>query len=129
MRLPFPHLDLARIIEPANQPQGSTAALQTSSIFLRLPGEIRNQIFDLCILMALASPKAAASRSRPREKGFTVTVYPRWHGPGSISMDGIGSIPLLFVCKQIYKDLSSLICSMVDKICIGGYILRHVSIF
>jgi hypothetical protein len=109
---------------------GSTTKLavtsKTSCTFLeRLPGEIRNLIFELCILRALVSPKTPASQPKPGENGFSMTVCPRWHGPVSIRMKGIGSIPLLFVCKQIYEELSGLIYSAVDKICIGGYILQH----
>jgi len=40
-------------------------------------------------------------------------------------MNDIGSIPLLFVNKQVYEELSSLIYSRVDSVCIGGYILQY----
>jgi hypothetical protein len=39
--------------------------------------------------------------------------------------DGIGPLPLLFVNKQIYKEVSSLVYSMLESVSIGGYLIQR----
>lgn len=86
------------------------------------PGEIRNQIFEICIQDAIESEKARqTSSSRAKVPSFKVSVFPRWHGPGVMRTNGIGPLPLLFANKQIYGELSSLAFSRLDIVSIGGY--------
>jgi hypothetical protein len=83
----------------------------------RLPGEIRNQIFELCLQSVLR----LSSKLRATE----LSILPRWHGPVRARMTGIGPMGLLFVNKCIYEELSSIIYSQIDTLRIGGYILQH----
>lgn len=109
-----------------------------------LPGEIRNQIYDFYIQDALNSAKAKARRKReaqsrgiwrsgyydpppPKPREFEVSVLPRWHGPSVLRLEGFPPLPLLFVNKLIYNELSGLIYSRVDKVTIGGLILQYRS--
>lgn len=40
-------------------------------------------------------------------------------------MNGIGALPLLFTNKQIFKEVQTFVDSLVDEVCIGGYILQY----
>lgn len=88
-----------------------------------LPGEVRNQIIELCILGALKSGNSPSSPSR--SSGITVSVLPQWKGPGCLKMNGIGALPLLFVNKQLHEEVQTLVDAMVDEVSIGGYILQY----
>ena len=87
------------------------------SSFERLPGEIRNHIFELCIQSAL----------RPSSKlcATELSILPRWHGTVRARMTGIGPMGFLFVKKCIYEELLSMIYSQIGTLRIGGYILQH----
>jgi hypothetical protein len=89
-----------------------------------LPGEIRNEIFELCIGNALNNAKTPRFQTEAGKKGFTITALPQWNGPGCMRTEGIGPLPLLFVNRQIHKELSSLVYSKVEEISIGGYFLQ-----
>lgn len=96
------------------------------SLFEALPGEIRNQIFELCIHNALKPIKVARwSTTQPPAKGMEISILPQWHGPVRMRMSGIGPLSLLFVNKRINHDIGSLIYSKVDNLRLGGYILQH----
>ncbi|KUJ07061.1 uncharacterized protein LY89DRAFT_743386 [Mollisia scopiformis] len=88
-----------------------------------LPGEIRNQIIELCILGTLKSPRSPTSQSK--KSGITVSILPRWNGPGNLRMSGIGTLPLLFVNKQLHDEVLSFVDSLVEELSIGGYILQY----
>jgi hypothetical protein len=98
---------------------------------LNLPGEIRNQIYRQCILEALKKPKSSRSASSPgspiTEPTLKVSVLPRWTGPGHFRLEGIGKLPILFVNKQMHKEIHSLVYSMIGSLSIGGYILQFPS--
>ena len=81
-----------------------------------LPGEIRNQIFELCMNDAIRASKA---------NDLTISVIPRWQGPGEFRMNGIGPLPLLFVNKKTYNELSSLVYATISEVSIGGYIIQY----
>jgi hypothetical protein len=97
----------------------------------RLPGEIRNQIFEICIQEAMRSRKARISQrlqqilSPSKTTYLNVAVSPRWHGPGVMRVNGIGPLPLLFVNKQIYQEISSLVFSKLETVSIGGYLIQR----
>jgi hypothetical protein len=109
------------------------SAKPASTLLEVLPGEIRNQIFELCISDALGRAKAPAQRiifgttrfSNAPQKGFKISVLPQWCGVGSIRTEGIGSLPLLFVNKQTYNEVSSLVYSKVEEVSIGPYGLQY----
>ncbi|CZR63326.1 uncharacterized protein PAC_13223 [Phialocephala subalpina] len=88
-----------------------------------LPGEIRNQIIELCIKGALSNRTLPSLSSG--SSGITISVLPKWSGPCCLKMNGIGALPLLFVNKQLYKEVQSFVDSMVDEVSIGGYILQY----
>jgi hypothetical protein len=88
-----------------------------------LPGEIRNQIFDLCIIDAVKVSKV--NEIVREEEALTISVLPRWQGPGRFRMNGIGPLPLLFVNKKTHSELSSLVYSMISQVSIGGYIMQY----
>jgi len=92
-----------------------------------LPGEIRNHIFEICIYNAIKTPKEVRGwpHRSPKPSSFTLSVFPRWSGPGVMHTNGIGPLPLLFVNKQIYKEVSSLVYSMLDSVSIGGYLIQR----
>jgi hypothetical protein len=92
-----------------------------------LPAEIRNQIFKICIYNAMNTRKQIPGLPpRPsKPSSFGVSVFPRWSGPGLMRTDGIGPLPLLFVNKQIYTEVSSLVYSMLDSVSIGGYLIQR----
>jgi hypothetical protein len=90
-----------------------------------LPGEIRNDIFELYIQGALKPTRGASwSTTRPA-KGILLSILPQWHGPARMRIDGIGPLALLFVNKQIYNELASLVYCRVENLRIGGYIMQH----
>lgn len=109
--------------------QCKTAVMETSlskphsPLINKLPGEIRNLIIELCILGALKKPKSPSSKSKPTR--LTVSVLPKWSGPGCLRMDGISALPLLFVNKQLHNEVLSYVDAMVDELSIGGYILQY----
>ncbi|KAE8450461.1 hypothetical protein EG329_006537 [Mollisiaceae sp. DMI_Dod_QoI] len=107
----------------ANSTSSGGLSRRSSPLVNLLPGEIRNQIIELCIVEALKCPKLLSSPSKT--SGITVSILPRWSGLGCLRMNGIGALPLLFVNKQLYKETLSFIDSMVDELCIGGYILQY----
>lgn len=90
-----------------------------------LPGEIRNLIFECCIADALDSPKAKRSRQGANAtNGFTIDALPQWRGPSRIKMNGIGSLPLIFVNKIIFNELSLVLYSKVSELTLGGYMVQ-----
>jgi hypothetical protein len=103
-----------------------------NQFLVKLPGEIRNKIYELCILSALKE----TNKSRPIFNSHTTIVpagplsglqyvaLPRWSGPGLLRLEGIGALPCLFTNKQIYREISSLLHSMVQNVSIGGYVLQ-----
>lgn len=114
--------------------------------FEKLPGEIRNQIFELCIADAMSKSRRPneqntqsgirilppqrfnfiSSHAIPRVlSGLQVSVLPGWTGPGRIKTLGIGPLPLLFVNKQIHDEVSSLVDSKVEEVIIGPYGLQY----
>lgn len=97
---------------------------QNSPLLDLLPGEIRNQIIELCIVAALKKPRSATSMSKSKLNGLTVSVLPKWNGPGCLRLEGVRALPLLFVNKQLYHEVLSYVDSMVDELSIGGYILQ-----
>ena len=99
-------------------PKASTYSLD------HLPGEIRNQIFDLCIVDAVKASKVNETL-QGGEETLTISVLPRWQGPGRLRMNGIGPLPLLFVNKRTHNELSSLVYAMVSQVSIGGYIIQY----
>lgn len=98
-----------------------------------LPGEIRNHVYDICIRDAMSRAKRRSQKnifgttrfSPPNSEGFTVTVLPQWNGNGSLRFEGIGSLPLLFVNKQIFDEVSSLLHSKVEEVTIGPYGIQY----
>jgi hypothetical protein len=102
---------------------------QKSPLLDILPGEIRNQIIELCIFEARTWPalmksKPANSKSKSKSSGLTVSVLPKWNGPGCLRVEGFCCLPLLFVNKQLHQEVLSYVDSMVDEVSIGGYILQ-----
>lgn len=93
---------------------------------LNLPGEIRNQIYELCTQHSLDSLEGLIPRAAYRKWGLMVYVVPRWQGAARLTVEGMGSIRLLFVCKQIYEELSSFLISKTGRLCLGGYILQNL---
>lgn len=59
--------------------------------------------------------------------GTEVSVLPRWTGAARIETSGVGPLPLLFVNKQIYSEVFSLIDSRVTKVIIGPYSIQYGS--
>lgn len=93
-----------------------------------LPGEIRNQIFELCIQDTLKPPKASWSTMQPllpSSNASELSILPQWHGPVRVRMGGIGPIPLLFVSKRLSAEVASLVYSRVGSVSVGGYILQY----
>lgn len=91
------------------------------------PGEILDQIFEICIQEAIDSHKSRQARRIPSQRApseirsFSVSVFPRWNGPGVMRTDGINPLPLLFVNKQIYEEVTSLVYSKLENVTFGGY--------
>ncbi|KAF4629949.1 hypothetical protein G7Y89_g8192 [Cudoniella acicularis] len=112
------------------QPSHQDTPKKPMSILLEtLPGEIRNAIFEMCIVAALKQPNTSKTSSLvsteiPKTRNVTVSIFPRWHDPIFMRTEGLGPLPLLFVNKQIYKELSYLIYSNLDQVSIGGYPLN-----
>lgn len=114
---------------------------KSPSPFLTLPGEIRNHIYELCILQALKAPcvpnlpyspwrTSTSVQSQTSSQATTlsvlkITALPRWSGPGLLRLEGIGSLPFLFASKQTLKEISTLLYSLIPNISIGGYILQY----
>ena len=116
--LSFAKLKMARKSALRRLPKASTYSLD------HLPGEIRNQIFDLCIIDAVKASKVNEI-VQGGEETLTISVLPRWQGPGRLRMNGIGPLPLLFVNKRTHNELSSLVYAMVSQVSIGGYIIQY----
>lgn len=116
--------------------------------FLTLPGEIRNQIIEECILDAVLRcpnknkrtlrvenpPQSVQQfpyrrlRAFPeRVPGIEVSVLPGWNGNSRIKTLGIGSLPLLLVSKQINSEVSSLVDCQVSVLSIGPYGVQYVN--
>lgn len=91
-----------------------------TSQLLKLPGEIRNQIYQLCIQDALT--ENTNSNEKPH---LDLAVLPRWDGPGKEKLEGIGPLPVLFVNRQTYKEVHWLLCAMIKNVSIGGYLLQY----
>ncbi|KAG9238492.1 hypothetical protein BJ875DRAFT_40312 [Amylocarpus encephaloides] len=81
----------------------------------RLPGEIRNHIFGICLQHTFINGVS----------NVTISAFPRWSGPGVMRLAGLGPLSLLFTNKQIHSELLSLVYSQVDQVVIGGYIIQH----
>ncbi len=95
----------------------------SSALLEKLPGEIRNLIFQFCISNSLRG-KTSRIKSKA-SNAFIIHVQPKWQGRSKMCLDGLGRLPLLFTNKQIYNELSTLIYSSACQVFIGGYILQH----
>jgi len=113
-----------KIMSPSTvQDSSSKGAL---SCFRMIPGEIRNQIFSLCISHALSHPKAGHSQSATNPSGLTVAVHSRRSGNGYLKLDGIGPLPLMIVNKQTYNEVSSLVYALVEHVTMGSNISLYL---
>jgi hypothetical protein len=97
--------------------------------FLALPGEIRNQIYNLLIFSSLNTPKSTLKKARPSDlpasTKFSITALPRWNGSPQIRLEGVGCLQILFISKQIHREVSSLLYSRADNLTLGGYMLQY----
>jgi len=99
----------------ANPPSSQTSA---SIGFLDLPGEVRNHIYEYVVIDATTSAgRDQSSHYKPGDEfkpiahRFRVLVR-----PGYMYYRGIGPVSLLFVNKQIYEELASVIYSNMGTI-------------
>ncbi|KAL5315361.1 hypothetical protein ACEPPN_016228 [Leptodophora sp. 'Broadleaf-Isolate-01'] len=110
---------------------------QSQPSFDTLPGEIRNQIFALCIWHALSHPNADKSNwpdtrppfsqwHPPPRKWLTAAVYSPSSDTGYLKLSGIGSLPVLLVNKQTYAEVSSLVFALVDSVSIGASMPQYL---
>ena len=94
----------------------SSATQSPPSHLTTLPGELRNQIFTLCINRALNHhlyhPLTLASSP------FTTSVYSPTAKTGHLKLSNIGPLPLLFTNKQIFAEVSSLLYGRVEHVSI-----------
>jgi len=94
----------------------SSATHSPPSYLTTLPGELRNQIFTLCINRALNHhlfhPLKTASSP------FTTSVYSPTAKTGHLKFSNIEPLPLLFTNKQIFAEVSSLLYSRVEHVSI-----------
>jgi hypothetical protein len=104
----------------------SSSSKQIPSYFNKIPGEIRNQIFSLCISHALSHPKAQHSRSTSNLSGLTVSVHSRRSGNGYLKLEGIGPLPLMVVNRQTFNEVSSLVYALVEHVSIGSNISLYL---
>jgi hypothetical protein len=106
---------------------------RSPEFLVTLPGELRNHIYTHCILSSLKTPKTYSLQftsipdnvpADPRS-ALKITAFPRWSGPGRLRLEGIGALPILFVNKQVHKEVLSLLYSMIQNVSIGGYVLQY----
>jgi hypothetical protein len=96
--------------------------LQTGSKFLdKLPLEIRNSIYQICIEDA----KQSHWWDRPppgtvRNRGFCLSILPRLYDPPILQIEGYGSLPLRCTNRQIYEELARQVSFNVDRVRIGS---------
>ncbi|KAH8591514.1 hypothetical protein B0O99DRAFT_598099 [Bisporella sp. PMI_857] len=93
----------------------------------RLPGEIRNKIYEFCIINAFQSSvaKRRQGKTKPSMNHFDITVVRRWDKLPVLRLEGAGPLPLIFANKLFYNEVTSLIYCKVRTLKIGGYILRN----
>lgn len=93
------------------RPETDTLDLHSSSPFIRLPGELRNRILEYCVQEATFCPRCL-------EHHKIVADVSR-----NMQIRGIGSLPVLFVNKQIHDEAISLVYSRLEPVAINGYFL------
>lgn len=82
------------------------------SLLIKLPGEVRNRIWNLCVNDALFCERCR------RYHEFTYPIS------SHMLITGISPFPLLFVNKQIYQELLGLVYSRLAPLKILGYNLK-----
>lgn len=92
-------------------PKSATFQAQPSSPLLRLPGELRNRILELCIKDATFCPRCRRFHEMRADVSRNMLIK------------GIGTFPLLFTSKQLHDELVSLVYSKLETISINGYFL------
>lgn len=104
---------------------GST--LYTGSSFLdKIPLEIRNYIYQICIEDSKQSHWW--DRSPPgtvRVRGFGLSILPRLYDPPMLQIEGYGAIPLRCTNRQVYEELARQVSFNVDRVRIGSYNFEH----
>jgi hypothetical protein len=97
------------------------------SQFLILPGEIRNQIYDILVVSSLDRKSGPNSFRRQRNERvkFSITALPRWTGSPLVRFADIDPLPILFTSRQVYHEVSTLLYSRVDTLTLGGYVLQN----
>jgi hypothetical protein len=125
---------MVRVINLAVHPRPSSDAkhplsIQAPTFFDIIPGEIRNQIFSLCISHALdhqKPPPLWQPLPAAKANGLMVAVHSSRSGRGYLKLQGIRPLPLLVVNKQIYNEVSSLVYALVDSVSIGSNISQYL---
>lgn len=105
------------------------AESSNAKLLEKLPGELRNYIFEFCIRDAFTSAqsKKGITQSQPslERSPLSISVLPRWSGSGQLRVTGVGPLPILFLNKKLHGEVSSLVYSTVNEVSIGGYILQY----
>jgi hypothetical protein len=96
------------------------SSLSPPTTLTTLPGELRNAIFTLCIEHALSYPKSLAPLP------LTATIYSPSPDTGHIKLSNIGPLPLLFLNKQTFTEISFLLYAQVEHISLGPGISQYL---
>lgn len=124
------HLSLAR---RAEHPEPSPPE-ESFKHFLALPGEIRNQIYNLLLIPSIGTSKSPPSSIQiftppfplaiSKSSKLSITAVPHWGEYPIIRIKKIGLLQILLVNKQIHGEVSTLLYSHAEDLTVGGYILQ-----
>jgi hypothetical protein len=98
----------------------STTRFSPPPTLTTLPGELRNAIFTLCIDHALSHPRPVAPLP------LTATIYSPSPNSGHLKLSSIGPLPLLFLNKQTFTEVCSLIYARVEHVSLGPGISQYL---